>query len=140
MPPTGIDLPGHTIAQLRAELDRRLDAGPGEAIVFACASSVLRGAIAVECAAMIPPAFAQYALRRGAAGVVIAACREGDCEHRTGDRWTRERLEGRRAPALRASVPRERVRLLFCGSNRDEAERAARDLHVNGEGQSHDDR
>ncbi len=136
---SGIDLPARTIAMLRAELDRALEAGKGGVVVFKClpAGPSPRpspkgeggdsqpsplgeggsGAIAVECAAMVPPSFVQYALRRGAAGVVVAACREGDCEHRLGDRWTRERFEGSRAPALRATVPRERVRLLTSGSD-----------------------
>ena len=126
---SGIDLPDRTIATLRGELDRALDASPGAAVVFACAPGVpAPGAIVVECAAMVPPAFVQYALRRGAGGVVIAACREGDCEHRTGGRWTRERLDGTRAPALRASVARDRVRLVACGSDVDLALRAAAEL------------
>ena len=110
---SGIDLPQHPVATLRAELDRALEARPGAAIVFACApASPGRGAIEVECAAMVPPAFVQYALRRGAKRVDFTACREGDCEHRLGDRWLRERLAGSRPPALRASVPRERIRLV----------------------------
>ncbi len=60
---------------------------------------------------MVPPAFMQYALRRGASDVVLAGCPEGDCEHRLGDRWMRERIAGLRAPALRSLVPRDRVSL-----------------------------
>jgi ferredoxin len=130
---SGIDLPSHTIAQLRESLDRALEAGQGAPVVFACApGGAAQGRIAVECAAMVPPAFVQHALRRGAAGVVIAACREGDCEHRLGDRWTRERLAGTRDPALRSTVPRERVRLLCCGSDAGAVERAARELSGRG--------
>lgn len=108
---SGIDLPQHPIAALRAELDRALALSPGADVVFACAPMARGGAIEVECAAMVPPAFVQYALRGGASRVVFAACREGDCEHRVGDRWLRERLAGTRAPALRASVPRGAIRL-----------------------------
>jgi ferredoxin len=126
---SGIDLPDQTVAMLRVELDRALDASPGAAIVFGCVpGGPAPGAIAVECAAMVPPAFVQYALRRGACGVVLAACREGDCEHRVGDRWTRERLAGVRAPALRAAVPRDRVRFVACGGDFEAARRAAADL------------
>lgn len=111
---SGIDLPGHTVADLRAELDRALASGGGGPIVFACApAGPPPGAIVVECVAMVPPAFVQYALRRGASDVILAGCPEGDCEHRLGDRWTRERFAGLRPPALRASVPRDRVRLDF---------------------------
>jgi ferredoxin len=109
---SGIDLPQRPVSALRAELDRALEAGPGAEVVFACAPMARRGAIEVECAAMVPPAFVQYALRGGAARVTFATCREGDCEHRLGDRWLRERLAGTRAPALRASVPRDQVQVL----------------------------
>ena len=115
---SGIDLPAHTIADLGRELDRRLDATANAPIVFACApAGVAADAIVVECAAMVPPSLVQYALRRGAAGVVIAGCREDDCEYRVGGRWTRQRIDRERAPALRASVSRERVRLVPCGSD-----------------------
>jgi ferredoxin/coenzyme F420-reducing hydrogenase delta subunit len=126
---SGIDLPRQPVAALREQLDRALAAGGGSTIVFACSpANVGRGAIVVECAAMVPPAFVQYALRRGARGVVVAACREGDCEHRLGDRWTLERFAGRRAPALRAHVPRDRVRVVFCGSDREQLERAIEEI------------
>jgi quinol-cytochrome oxidoreductase complex cytochrome b subunit len=125
---SGIDLAQRTVASLRDDLDRALAAGR-EPIVFACPQAASPpGSIAVECAAMVPPAFVQYALRRGAAGVILAACREGDCEHRLGDRWVRERFAGRRAPVLRAAVPRDRVRVAFCGSDGAMLERAALEL------------
>jgi coenzyme F420-reducing hydrogenase delta subunit len=64
---------------------------------------------------MAPPSFVEYALRAGADGVLIAGCREGDCEFRTGDEIVAARLSARRKPALRPSVPRERVRLAHAG-------------------------
>lgn len=122
---SGIDLPQRTVATLRDELERLLEKGGSPVVVFACApGGIEAGAIPVECAAVVPPAFVQYALRHGARGVVISGCREGDCEHRLGDRWIGERFAGVRAPALRASVPRERVRIVFCGSDRSLLERA----------------
>lgn len=117
---SGIDLPQHPVAALRQELDRALEARPGAEIVFACPSRGRAGAIEVECAAMVPPAFVQYALRGGAARVAFATCAEGDCEHRVGERWLRERLAGTRAPALRASVPRGFVRIEWPRVNADE--------------------
>lgn len=133
---SGIDLPQRTVATLRDELDRVLDAGGSPVVVFACTPGGLdAGAIAVQCAAMVPPAFVQYALRHGARGVVLAACREGDCEHRIGERWTRERFAGLRAPALRAAVPRDRVRVVFCGSCRESLERAVEEMgQIGGKG------
>jgi len=64
---------------------------------------------------MVPPSFVEYALRAGADGVLVAACREGDCEFRTGDALVRGRLAAQRAPALRPTVPRDRVRLVPAG-------------------------
>ncbi|MBI4207115.1 MAG: cytochrome b N-terminal domain-containing protein, partial [Betaproteobacteria bacterium] len=34
------------------------------------------------CIGMLPPAFIEYALRNGADGVLVAACRAGECEYR----------------------------------------------------------
>jgi ferredoxin len=107
---SGIELPGRSIAALRGEVDRALAAGG--ALVFRC-ETVEGGGIAVPCVAMVPPSFVQYALRHGARDVSFEACAADDCEHRLGDRWMRERFAGQRAPRLRASVPRERVRLTF---------------------------
>lgn len=115
----GIDLPAQPMPALRQALDAAFDAGRSP-VVFACAgarASAGPQAIAIECAAMLPPSFGEYALRRGASGVVVAACREGDCEHRLGDRWMRERLAGTRAPRLRAVVPRARFAVVACGSD-----------------------
>jgi coenzyme F420-reducing hydrogenase delta subunit len=69
------------------------------------------------CTGQLPPSFVEYALRDGAAGVVVAACRDGGCEFRFGERWTAERLRGEREPHLRASVDAERIELVFAGRN-----------------------
>jgi coenzyme F420-reducing hydrogenase delta subunit len=69
-------------------------------------------AIELVCAGQLPPSFVEYALRDGAAGVLVAPCRDGGCEFRLGALWTVERLQGRREPHLRARVPAERVELV----------------------------
>lgn len=123
---TGIDMPSAAIGDLRARLEERtaaLTESPRIA-VFGCrwGADVTRldgtgtAAVPFLCAAMLPPSFVEYALRAGADGVLIAACREGDCEFRTGDRLNAERLAGNRAPALRPTVTRERVRIVHAGS------------------------
>lgn len=120
---SGIDLPQHSIGTLHAELDHALEGAVGREIVFSCApAGPVPGSIAVECAAMVPPAFVQYALRRGAARVAFATCGESDCEHRVGDRWLRARFAGTRVPALRRSVPRDRV-VVMAKSTRTSADR-----------------
>jgi coenzyme F420-reducing hydrogenase delta subunit len=65
---------------------------------------------------MLPPAFVEYALRNGADGVLVTGCRDGDCAYRLGNRWTEERLDARREPHLRKSVPRERIRVAWHGT------------------------
>ncbi len=122
---TGIDLPSAAICGLRARLEARtaaLEGGP-RIVVFGCrwgastAGLESRSTAAIEflCAAMAPPSFVEYALRAGADGVPVATCREGDCEFRTGDAIVAARVAGERKPALRPSVPRERVRLAHAG-------------------------
>jgi len=66
-------------------------------------------AFSLLCTGQLPPSFVEYALRDGAAGVLVTACREGACEFRFGTRWTEQRLAGTREPHLRASVERDRV-------------------------------
>jgi coenzyme F420-reducing hydrogenase delta subunit len=81
-------------------------------------------AMPLVCTGLLPPSFIEYALRGGADGVVVSACVEGGCEFRLGPRWTAERLAGQREPRLRASVARERLRLVAADAG-DEARVAA---------------
>ncbi len=128
---TGIDMPSAPIGALRRDLRERLAAlgdAPDRIVVFGCAHGADATRVAgpgvaafnLMCAAQLPPSFVEYALRDGAAGVVVAACVEGGCEFRLGARWTAERLAGTREPHLRASVPRERLALVSAGAG-DEA-------------------
>lgn len=120
---TGIDLPSAPIGALREQMQQRLAALPAERpiVVFGCdrgaAVAPLAGpdvaAFSLVCTGMLPPSFVEYALRDGAAGVVVSGCRPGGCEYRLGQRWTEERLAGAREPHLRAVVPRERLELAW---------------------------
>ncbi|MDE2613697.1 MAG: hydrogenase iron-sulfur subunit [Burkholderiales bacterium] len=131
---TGIDMPQWPVNALRARLRAQLEAlhSVGVArplIVFGCdhgAASARAAdgaadasAFSLLCAGQLPPSFVEYALRDGAAGVLVAACREGGCEFRLGERWTVERLQGLREPHLRARVPAERVELVHAGPGDD---------------------
>lgn len=115
---TGIDMPQLSVDTLRAELSSRLAAlrGPAKFIVFGCVEAARTRLSAPDvahmdliCAGMLPPSFAEYALRAGATGVLVAGCREGACAYRLGQRWTAERLARVREPRLRqapgAQVP-----------------------------------
>jgi coenzyme F420-reducing hydrogenase delta subunit len=94
-------------------------------VLFACQQALDTGqfsdaataVLPLKCAAMLPPSFTEYGLRLGADGVVIAGCREGDCEFRLGDRWVQERFTGAREPRLRAAAPRERIAVIWAGSD-----------------------
>ena len=119
---TGIDMPQSPVDALRRQLHDGLAAMRAERplAVFACREAADAGALQAPdtlvlpliCAGQLPPSFVEYALRDGAAGVVIASCREGGCTFRLGVRWTAQRLAGTREPHLRAEVPRERVELV----------------------------
>ena len=114
---TGIDMPQWPIDALRQQMVAGLKAltGPQRYVVFGCAQGALLDTLAADdvlalplvCTGLLPPAFLEYALRAGASGVMIVTCREGGCEFRLGERWTRERLSGQREPRLRASVPEQ---------------------------------
>lgn len=132
---TGIDMPSAAIGELRARLESAtaaLEGGP-RVVVFGCrwgaptAPLADRSTAAIDflCAAMAPPSFVEYALRAGADGVLVAACREGDCEFRAGDALVAARFAGARKPALRASVPRNRVRVVHAGRTDAAALRAS---------------
>jgi coenzyme F420-reducing hydrogenase delta subunit/ferredoxin len=133
---TGIDMPSAPIGMLRRRLVDGLAAlgnQPCKIAVFGCDHGVdvrrLAGpdvaAFSLMCAAQLPPSFVEYALRDGAAGVLVTGCAEGSCEYRLGQRWTADRLHGTREPHLRASVPRERLALAWAGAGDEAALRQA---------------
>jgi ferredoxin/coenzyme F420-reducing hydrogenase delta subunit len=119
---TGIDMPQLPIDALRRQLRDGLAAMPAaqSIAVFSCRSGADACALQANdtlvlpliCTGQLPPSFVEYALRDGAAGVVVATCRDGGCEFRLGARWTAERLIGTREPHLRADVPTEQVLLV----------------------------
>ncbi len=124
---SGIELPDTPVALLRRELQNKVTAlsGPQKIVLFTCRQAADWSALAnastavmpLECTAMLPPSFTEYAVRLGAEGVVIAGCRESDCEFRLGDRWLQERFSGQREPRLRAAAPRERIAVVWNGSD-----------------------
>ena len=120
---TGIDMPQMPIDGLRSDLERGLaqfEGGKG-IVVFGCDQggrvATLAGKdlvrISLICTGMLPPSFVEYALRGGAAGVLVTGCREGGCAFRLGNRWTEERLAGMREPHLRAIVQGKVLRIAW---------------------------
>ena len=134
---TGIDMPSAPIGALRRDLQRSLASSASDRtiVVFGCDRGARVDTLAgpdvapfsLMCTGMLPPSFVEYALRDGAAAVLVAGCREGGCEFRLGQRWTEARLAGIREPHLRTSVARDRWATAW-GDAGDEAElRAAID-------------
>lgn len=119
---TGIDMPQQPIDAVRRRVLDGLAAlsGGRRYVVFGCERGADARSVAAPdvvdssliCTGMLPPSFVEYALRGGADGVVVAGCRDGGCEFRLGTRWIEQRLAGAREPHLRASVPRERLRVV----------------------------
>jgi ferredoxin/coenzyme F420-reducing hydrogenase delta subunit len=121
---SGIEMPDAPLAALRQRLHEALVGTTGRIVVFGCVRGTRLdmpdvAAFPLACAGMLPPAFVEYALRDGAAAVLVSACR--GCEFRLGARWTAERLRGAREPHLRASVPRERVVLVDADAGEEDA-------------------
>ena len=123
---SGIDMPGRRVADLRGELEKALAAATGRplVVVFGCDHGpavtplAAPGTVTMSllCAGMLPPSFVEYALRCGADGVLVSGCASGGCDYRLGQQWAAERLAGAREPHLRASVPRERLRVAWAGT------------------------
>jgi len=130
---TGIDMPQMPIGELRRALERGLARLEGETgiIVFGCDQGANVASLASEdlaifsliCTGMLPPSFVEYALRSGAAGVLVTGCRDNGCAFRLGNRWTEERLAGTREPHLRPSPPGKDLRIAWADRG-EEAELA----------------
>jgi ferredoxin/coenzyme F420-reducing hydrogenase delta subunit len=131
---SGIDMPRLPIDVLRGRLRSRLAqlSGPARTIVVGCDCaadvSTLAGEgvapLSLPCIGNLPPAFIEYALRRGrqgagADGVLITGCRQGDCAYRFGNEWTEQRLAGKREPHLRQHVPAHCVRVAWANSGEE---------------------
>jgi len=135
----GIDMPDADVQQQRLRLEAALariaPAAAGRIIVFACAEAAnaatledARTAVLdMRCIGMLPPSFIEYALRAGADGALLVACREGECVYRLGAELTAQRLAGERQPILRKSVPRERLRMAALAAGEEADLVAARD-------------
>ncbi len=135
---TGIDMPQLPVDALRRRLRQGLEASRAERpiVVFGCDRGVRVERLAdpdvvpfsLICIGMLPPSFIEYALRDGAAGVLVSGCREGGCEYRLGPRWTTQRLNGQREPQLRTNmVPPERLSVAWCDAHDDRTMHAALD-------------
>lgn len=137
----GIDMPQQSVDNLRRTLLATLAAADSPRIIaFGCEHGLdvenlhepdVTG-YNLLCIGLLPPSFIEYALRAGAAGVIVSGCAEGACEFRLGNEWTAQRLRGEREPHLRRSVAAKDYRFVFAGDH-DHAvlARAIMDLRKN---------
>ena len=119
----GIHLPALSIETLRKKTDKALAglSGTGNIMVFGCdygvsavdLQSSKMGVVILPCTGMLPPSFIDYALKRGADGVMINGCRRGDCYYRLGDHLMEERIAGTREPRLVERTDRSRIRFFW---------------------------
>lgn len=122
---TGIDMPQYGIDEIRVKTKEILAATQGERkiMVFNCQNAFNLeelatpdiGIVKLFCIGHLPAAMVDFALKNGAAGVLVLGCRPGDCYYRFGNIWLDERFEGKRKPLLRSSV--DRNKLLFEGAS-----------------------
>ena len=128
---SGIEMPSMPMVSLRASMRDNLAKLEGDVrvMVFGCDNAAnvetLRSesvaVMSLPCTAMVPPSFIEYALHEHQVdGVFITGCRDSDCYHRLGGKWTTQRLAKKREPRLRGRVEREHERVrIFWGSSTD---------------------
>ena len=128
---TGIDMPQLTVDEMRTKTSEAIAElnGDTKILIFGCEhglnvnrldSNDTKG-VRLICSGMLPPTLVEYALKKGADGVMVTGCRQNDCFYRFGNRWTRMRFEGVRKPILRGRADRNRIRV-HGGSETDKKE------------------
>ena len=127
----GIEMPWYGAEMLRNRTQEKLFAlsGMSRIIVYGCENSMdfslldqtEVAVMVLPCSGMLPPSLLDFALKKGADGVVVTGCREGDCFHRFGNRWTDARLKGQREPHLFARTDREKIVVFWGGKAESKA-------------------
>jgi len=95
--------------------------------------------VAVPCIGMVQPTLLAIPFEKnfGIEGVYVAGCRHGDCDYRRGNDWFEARLAGARAPVIKRSVDKSRVRLAALSAVEQEAFLAdLREFHASIKGRS----
>lgn len=128
---TGIDMPQLTVDEMRTKTNEAITemGGDTKILIFGCEhglnvnrldSNDTKG-IRLICSGMLPPTLVEYALKKGADGVMVTGCRHNDCFYRFGNRWLKMRFDGDRKPILRGRADRDRIRV-HGGSETDKNE------------------
>jgi len=118
---TGIDMPGFPINEIRTDINNALEklSGDNKILVMGCDNALDFAGLESEnlhvlslyCIGMMPPTVVEYALNKGADGVLITGCRTGDCYYRYGNKWMDQRFDGSRRPILRGRADRDRIKV-----------------------------
>lgn len=66
--------------------------------------------VAIPCIGMLQPSMMEIPFSEGVDGVFVAGCRPGDCHFRSGNAWFEGRVAGYRAPVVKRSLPRARIK------------------------------
>jgi len=144
--PVAIDYPNLSAWTIRQRIDDWLDSDrgtlKGEYVAFVCGNSAgssldinpqsgyckqMPGyrVCTLPCAGWVHPALIERALKKGAAGVLVAGC-ESDPDYRLGADWLGGRIEGSRHPELRRDRF-EMDRLLFLKMDKPEFKKLLRE-------------
>jgi coenzyme F420-reducing hydrogenase delta subunit/ferredoxin len=125
---TGIDMPALPVDQVRTMTKQAIAemSGQSKILMIGCDhgfnvnrldNNDTKG-VRLFCSGMIPPTLVEYALKKGADGVMVVGCRHNDCFYRFGNLWVDKRFSGERKPILRGRADRRRIRV-FGGSELD---------------------
>ena len=114
-------MPQFPINDIRQHINNALDKlqsenkiiiiGCDNALDFSGLDSPGTHVMSMFCIGMMPPTLVEYALDRGADGVLITGCRTGDCYYRYGNEWMDQRFNGSRRPILRSRADRDRIKV-----------------------------
>ncbi len=116
---SAIDMPQFPVNEIRSKTEQAVAELQGEVkvLLIGCDHGFdvtlldapdTRG-VSLFCSGMIPPTLVEYALKKGADGVMLVGCRDNDCFYRFGHDWMKKRLAGERKPILRARADRRRI-------------------------------
>lgn len=122
-----INLPALNSREIEKQLHAWIDVQKARAerafIAFCCAESAIAPDLPsyrvqpVPCVGWVSAAMLEGLLRRGAAGVLVAGCGEGDPVSREGQKWFEQRMNGQREPKF-DSRKAETSRIRFVKNDR----------------------
>ncbi len=118
----GIDLPDHSMAELRNVIQNAAGSlqGNRRVLVFSCEgdanlerlSDKQTVVVPIICMAQLPPSFVDFILSRDLAdGILMSGCTLDACRYRFGTEWTEQRMNRQRDPRLRKRVDNDRLAL-----------------------------